>query len=277
MGEALLHAVGDLARQAGDDVMRIYAGGDPDTRIKGDGTPATAADERAERIILAGLKHLAPDIPVISEEETSIRGADTMADTVMPKIGAGPFWLVDPLDGTREFLARNGEFTINIALIDRHRPVLGVVFAPALDRLFLGRAGQGAWCVSGRDGDTETQGLQVRAPPVAGIVPVASRRHGDADAMQRYLAQATGEYTVAATAYAGSSLKFCLIAAGSADIYPRFGRTMEWDTAAGHAVLEAAGGYVGRLDGTPLTYAKNAIFENPPFIAWGGFRPTRES
>jgi 3'(2'), 5'-bisphosphate nucleotidase len=194
-------------------------------------------------------------VPVISEEAASAGRIPEVSDS---------FFLVDPLDGTKEFISRNGEFTVNIALIDKGVPVAGVVYAPALKRIFWGELGKGA--AEGRiDGDVAGQwkGLGVRALPADGAVVVASRSHRDA-ATDDYLRNVK----VKSLCSAGSSLKFCLVAAAEADLYPRFGRTMEWDTAAGHAVLLAAGGTVRTVEGPDLTYGKRARgFDNPGFIA----------
>jgi 3'(2'), 5'-bisphosphate nucleotidase len=235
------------AREAADAVMEVYAT-DFEARTKEDGSPVTEADERAQEIIV---KHLGSGLPVIAEEGAA-------ADTETP---AGPFWLVDPLDGTKEFLSRNGEFTINIARVEDGVPVLGVVLAPALGRLFAAAPGETPF-VEDEDGRRQ---IAVRAAPPEGVTIVSSRSHGDADALERF----TADRRVAASVSAGSSLKFCLVAEGEADIYPRFGRTMEWDTAAGDAIVRAAGGRVTELSGTPLRYGKPG-FENPHFIAWGG-------
>lgn len=247
--ELLDHAV-RIARRAGDAILEVY-GGEHGTRVKADDSVVTDADHRAEAIIVPALQALAPGVPVVAEEACA--GGD------LPAV-RDEFWLVDPLDGTREFVSRNGEFTVNIALVQHGTPVLGVVFAPALDRLFAGACGAGAF--------VEEQGrrrpLAARAAAGAGLVVVGSRSHGDAAALERFLAGRR----VADLRSAGSSLKFCLVAAGEADLYPRLGRTMEWDIAAGHAVLAAAGGRVERLDGAPMTYGKPG-FENPHFAAWG--------
>jgi 3'(2'), 5'-bisphosphate nucleotidase len=249
----------DLAHEAGRAVMAIYAK-DFGHRLKDDATPVTDADLAAEAVILAGLARIAPDVPVISEEAAAA-GADS-------KTGER-FFLVDPLDGTREFLSRNGEFTINIALIEHEEPVAGVVYAPALDRMFWGERGHGAGEGSVEpEGDTEAtwHPIHVRPRPQGGLKVVASRSHRDARTESWLSTIDVGELVSA-----GSSLKFCLLAAGEADLYPRFGRTMEWDTAAGHAVLAAAGGQVATEDGAPLTYGKRARgFDNPGFIASGG-------
>ncbi|AYH45194.1 3'(2'),5'-bisphosphate nucleotidase CysQ [Azoarcus sp. DN11] len=246
----LLEHLLPIARQAGEVVMSVYAT-DFSVRGKEDASPVTEADERAEAVILAGLAALAPDIPVVAEE--------AVAAGHVPAIGER-FWLVDPLDGTKEFINRNGEFTVNIALVENGQPLLGVVLAPALGKLFAGLVGTGAFVEDGQG----RRAIRCRVPPSEGLTVVASRSHGDAAALDAFLAGRT----VARLANAGSSLKLCLIAAGDADLYPRLGRTMEWDIAAGHAVLAAAGGRVMELNGGPLAYGKPG-FENPHFAAWG--------
>lgn len=253
----LLPDVIAIARQAGEAIMAVYAT-DFDAREKDDSSPVTDADEAAEALIVPALREIAPDIPVVAEE------AAAAGD--LPDVADGPFWLVDPLDGTKEFLSRNGEFTVNIALIDEGRPVLGVVLAPATGALYTGVEGLGA---TRRLGDAHDQRITVRPPPADGVTVIASRRHGDPEEIARFL----GGRSIGEMVNAGSSLKFCKVAAGEADVYPRFGRTMEWDTAAGQAVLTAAGGLVTTVEGSTLHYAKNAIFENPHFVAWGGLRP----
>jgi 3'(2'), 5'-bisphosphate nucleotidase len=248
--EALLEQIILIARSAGKVILEVYAT-DFQVRNKGDTSPLTMADERAEESILAALGALTPDVPVISEE--------AFARGNVPNVGAR-FWLVDPLDGTKEFVSRNGEFTVNIALVEDGEPTLGVVLAPALDHLFGGVRGVGAFAEeAGR-----RQAVACRRPPAEGITVVSSRSHGDPEALDAFLAGRR----IASSVMAGSSLKFCLIAAGRADLYPRLGRTMEWDTAAGHAVLAAAGGRVTRLDGTNFEYRKPQ-FVNPHFIATG--------
>ena len=237
-----------ITRAAGALIMSVYAT-DFTVRGKEDASPVTEADERAEALILEALVRLAPDIPIVAEE--------MVAAGKVPEVGSR-FWLVDPLDGTKEFISRNGEFTVNIALVQDGTPILGVVYAPALERMFAGVMGQGAWVedASGR------RAISVRTVPDEGLTVVASRSHGDAEALDAFLAGRQ----VANLVNAGSSLKLCLIAAGEADLYPRLGRTMEWDIAAGHAVLGAAGGAVRRIDGTPLGYGKPG-FDNPHFVA----------
>ena len=250
----LLRQVEATAREAGALILQVYAS-DFAVRGKADASPVTEADACAERCIVSALQALDPGTPVVAEEAAS-RGET-------PAVGSR-FWLVDPLDGTREFVSRNGEFTVNIALIEDSAPVLGVVFEPVADRLYAGAVGQGAWL--------EEKGLRqtmhCRQAGAEGLVLACSRSHGDEAALARWLGGWLGTRTVLRRVAVGSSLKFGLLASGQADIYPRLGRTMEWDTAAGHAVLRAAGGEVRDLTGVPLRYGK-AGFENPHFVAQG--------
>jgi 3'(2'), 5'-bisphosphate nucleotidase len=248
--EALLAAMTPLIREAGALVMRVYAT-DFQVEVKDDESPVTLADQCAEKAIFEGLKRIAPGIPVVGEEAAS---AGDIPDV------SNRFWLVDPIDGTKEFISRNGEFTVNIALIDHGVPVLGLVLAPAIGRLFTGAAGLGAWVEDGQG----RRAITVRSVPAEGLTVVGSRHHGDDAAVTALLAGRR----IAARKTVGSSLKLCLVAEGAADVYPRFGRTMEWDTAAGDAVLRAAGGAVRTLQGGLLAYAKPG-FENPDFAAWG--------
>ena len=247
---ALLRSVERIARDAGVLIVAVYNTAF-EVHAKADTSPVTEADERAERCIVPALQALDPAVPVVAEEAAA-RGES-------PAIGRR-FWLVDPLDGTREFVSRNGEFTVNIALIEDGAPVLGVVFEPVADRLVAGLVGQGAWL--------EEQGVRriitCRRAGADGLVLACSRSHGDEPALAAWL----GQRTVLQRVAVGSSLKFGLLAAGQADLYPRLGRTMEWDTAAGHAVLRAAGGEVRDLAGVPLRYGKPG-FENPHFFAHG--------
>ena len=250
----LLESITNVARAAGDSILQVYAT-DFAVRGKADASPVTEADERAEALILQALAALAPDIPVVAEESVA---AGRVPEHAGP---SGRFWLVDPLDGTKEFIGRNGEFTVNIALIEDGAPLLAVVLAPALGRLFGGCRGSGAFVEDGAG----RRVIRCRTTPDAGLTVVASRSHGDAAALDAFLAGRK----VASVTNAGSSLKLCLIAAGEADLYPRLGRTMEWDIAAGHAVLAAAGGSIRRVDtGEPLTYGKPG-FDNPHFVAAG--------
>ncbi len=246
----LLEGIRDIALEAGRAVMDVYAT-DFGVAAKDDASPVTLADQRAEALIVAALNRLAADIPIVAEE--------AVAAGQVPAVGAR-FWLVDPLDGTKEFIKRNGEFTVNIALVEDGWPVLGVVGAPALGLLYGGATGSGAWVedAGGR------RALQCRGVPAEGLTVVASASHGDPVALDAFLQGSC----VASRRAIGSSLKLCLLAAGEADVYPRFGRTMEWDIAAGHAVLAAAGGSVTDLAGAPLRYGKPG-FENPAFVARG--------
>jgi len=237
-----------LALQAGDKIMEIYARDDFEVRTKADDSPVTEADEAADALISAGLRAAFPEIALVTEEQSDSHS-----------VKADRFIIVDPLDGTKEFVHRRGDFTVNIALIENGTPVLGVVFAPAKKRLFYTDA-SGQTVEESLDGTLKP--LHVSTPNNDALIVVASKSHRDA-ATDDYI----NKYKVADSAAAGSSLKFCLVAAGEADLYPRLGRTMEWDTAAGHAVLLGAGGQVVRFDDhTPLTYGK-PIYENPFFIA----------
>jgi 3'(2'), 5'-bisphosphate nucleotidase len=248
-----------IAHEAGRIILKHYANGTK-ARIKSDSSPVTAADEEAEAHIEAALGRLSPETPIVAEE--------AMAKGRKPILGER-FFLVDPLDGTKEFLKRNGEFTVNIALIEKTRPVCGVVLAPAQGRAFAGETGRGAFELAAPETEPlhveKARVLQARRAPENGLIAIASRTHRDTKT-DEYLAA----YRIASLLAAGSSLKFCLVAAGEADLYPRHGTTMEWDTAAGQAVLEAAGGSVTTLDGAPLRYGKIAEhFRNPYFVARG--------
>jgi 3'(2'), 5'-bisphosphate nucleotidase len=249
--QVLLQKLTPLIREAGKVVMAVYAT-DFDVTRKGDDSPVTQADQQAESVILAGLARIAPGIPVVAEEAVAGGEVPDVSDC---------FFLVDPLDGTKEFISRNGEFTVNIALIESGVPVLGLVYAPAIGRLFAGALGVGAWLE-----DSEGHhAIRCRAVPQAGLTVVASRSHGDETALDAFLAGRT----VASRTNAGSSLKLCLVAAGEADLYPRLGRTMEWDIAAGDAVLRAAGGSVRVVAGGALLAYGKPGFDNPHFYAQG--------
>ncbi len=254
----LIDAICTLALKAGAKALDIYHT-DFVVEEKGDASPVTEADRAGEEIILNGLQALAPQIPVLAEEGAS--------DGHIPALG-DEFFLVDPLDGTKEFIKKTGEFTVNIALIRDKCPVLGVVYAPALARLYAGSRNAGAWVaeISKNNAIGDRQTISTRPSPQTNLVAVASRSHRSPET-DAYLAK----LDIADFAAAGSSLKFCLIAEGKADIYPRFGRTMEWDTGAGQAVLEAAGGkVVTHPQGETLLYGKKERgFDNPFFIAWG--------
>ena len=246
LADALRH----LAAAAGDLIMTYYAE-DFAVRDKADASPVTDADEAAERLIVAGLQALDPEIPIVAEE--------LFAAGQAPEVGQGPFWLVDPLDGTKEFISRNGEFTVNIALIRDGRPVEGIVLAPALPVVYFTQGG----AAYRAEGDEEPTAIRVAAADDDGEIAVVSRSHYSAET-----ADFLAAYHVSEERAAGSSLKFGLIASGVATLYPRLGRTMEWDTAAGDAVVRAAGGSVRTLDGEPLRYGKPG-FENPHFIVRG--------
>jgi len=246
----------DLALAAGGVIMEVYARDDFGTRAKADSSPVTEADLAADRLIAEGLARAFADIPAVTEEQAASHR----------ETGHRRFFLVDPLDGTKEFIRHRGEFTVNIALIEDGVPVMGVVYAPAIGRMFRSLAAGGAVEEAvGADGAPVAGSLRsIRAatPDNAALVVVASKSHRD-QATDDYIAR----YRVADFKSAGSSLKFCLLAAGEADFYPRLGRTMEWDTAAGQAVLRAAGGQVLRFDDhRPLAYGKPG-FENPFFLA----------
>lgn len=250
---ALVQGLVGLARRAAAAILDHYREA-IDHHHKSDGSPVTAADRAAEAIILEGLARLTPRLSIVSEEAFSEGRTPDIALT-------SPFWLVDPLDGTKEFLRRNGEFTVNIALVTAEAPILGVVLLPATGECFGGAVDQGAFRQIG-DGGAEP--IQARRPPAEGLTVLSSRSHADDRALAEYLAP----LKVRERVIAGSSLKFCRIAEGRADLYPRFGPTMEWDTAAGHAILSAAGGSVTSPDGAPFRYGKPG-FGNGAFVARG--------
>jgi 3'(2'), 5'-bisphosphate nucleotidase len=241
----------ELSRRAGEAIMQVYAK-DFAVETKVDNSPVTAADMAAHRIICDGLAELTPDIPVLSEEAADIAWERRRAWTRL--------WLVDPLDGTREFVKKNGEFTVNIALIENHEPTMGVIFAPALDAMVHAERGVGAFL---RDGDDDIAIVSQR-PAAAPLRVAASRSH--LNDRTRRLLESLGEHERLGL---GSSLKFCRIAEGLIDFYPRFGPTSEWDTAAGQCILEAAGGAVLGLDGAPLAYNRKDSLLNPDFLALG--------
>ncbi len=251
----IVNEIRRLAIMGGREIMKIYNGPDFEVRLKSDDSPVTIADEAADKIIFEGLKAAFPDIPIVTEEQS-----DSHA------ISANRFFIVDPLDGTKEFVHRRGDFTVNIALVEDGNPILGVVYAPAVGRLFYtSQNGQTLEETGEFDPDVigETKAISVSNPDNASLTVVASKSHRD-QATDDYI----GKYNVGSFQSAGSSLKFCLVATGEADLYPRLGRTMEWDTAAGQAVLQGAGGKVIRFDNhLPFTYGK-AGFENTFFIAY---------
>jgi 3'(2'), 5'-bisphosphate nucleotidase len=252
-GRAWLEAVIDIARRAGREILEVY-GTDFETRTKADDSPLTQADLRAHRLILAGLEELEPRLPVLSEESSEIPWSE--------RSSWQRYWLVDPLDGTKEFVSRNGEFTVNIALIDGHRPALGVVHIPVSDTTYSGIPGDGAWREAN---DRGRAAISVRRVARSPLRVVGSRSHGNPGLQQALDALGPHELRPA-----GSSIKLCLVADGSVDLYPRLGPTSEWDIAAGQAVVEAAGGQVVRLgDGQALRYNAQDGYLNPDFLAYG--------
>ncbi len=253
--DRLIPVMRKLAIQAGDEIMKIYNSDDFDVRSKSDDSPVTAADEAADALISTGLKSEFPDVTLITEEQ-----ADSHSLTDQN------FLIVDPLDGTKEFVHRRGDFTVNIAYVENGIPIRGVVFAPAKGRMFITLA-DGSSVEETGEFDPNAMGpaspIRVANPDNSALRVVASKSHRD-QATDDYI----GKYQTADMKSAGSSLKFCLVATGEADLYPRIGRTMEWDTAAGHAVLNGAGGHVVRFDNhTTLTYGKED-YANPFFIAY---------
>jgi 3'(2'), 5'-bisphosphate nucleotidase len=249
---ALLDAIARLAREAGVVILPYYRS-ELVVDDKNDGSPVTAADKAADALIVPALKALTPEIPVVAEE--SVEAGD------IPDVSGGRFWLVDPLDGTKEFIHKRGDFTVNIGLIWDGEPVLGVVHTPVDGMVWAGGIGVGAW---EETADGARTSIAVRQPGPDGLTIVASRSHRNPE-LESYIATLDVKESVSR----GSALKFCLVARGEADFYPRTGPTMEWDTAAGHALLLAAGGSMTRFDGTPFDYAKPE-FRNGYFIARGG-------
>ena len=253
--EDLVPVIRTLALEAGDRIMEIYDADDFDVKTKSDNSPVTAADEAADAIISAGLRAAFPDMMLVTEEQSATHSAS--GDT---------FLIVDPLDGTKEFIHRRGDFTVNIALVEGGKPTRGVVYAPAKGRMFFTQADGQSVEETGdfaKDKIGPVTPISVSDADNSALMVVASKSHRD-QATDDYISK----YAVKDMKSAGSSLKFCLIATGEADVYPRLGRTMEWDTAAGHAVLLGAGGDVVRFDDqTPLSYGK-AEFANPFFIAY---------
>ena len=249
--DPLLEIALRAAMAGGEAVMRVYA--DPfEVTQKDDKTPVTEADLASERVIVEILRQACPDIPVVSEETVPAAGFASPA---------ARFWCVDPLDGTREFVAKNGEFAVLVGLIEHGRPVLGVVHGPAAGATYVAY-GPGTAMRRLNGGDFAP--MRARVPPPDGVVVVHSRSHENS----RRLAEYFEGKSVLERKQCGSALKFGLLAAGDADFYPRFGTTMEWDTAAGQAILEAAGGHVLGLDGAPLCYGKPGL-KNDGFLAWG--------
>ena len=248
---SMMEQVGDLAKSAGKEIMKIY-NTDFNVETKADNSPVTEADKVAEDHIISGIREgITASYPVIGEEAYSAGKS--------PETGSGPFWLVDALDGTNSFISRDDQFTVNIALIDAGRPVLGVIHAPALGDTYWGGPSGAFAEYSGKPAKT----ISCRMPDDEGLVVVASLNHRSPE-LEEFIAK----LKVTSSMSVGSSLKFCLVANGSSDIYPRLGRTMEWDIAAGHAIINAAGGSVKKMDGSTMTYAKKGL-ENPDFIVRG--------
>lgn len=248
--QALISLAVSLALKAGTAILAVRERGF-DVMRKEDRSPVTEADHASEAIIVAGLREATPDVPVVAEEEVAA-GKITQP--------APEYWLVDPLDGTREFTAGNDEFAVNIGLVRDGKPALGVVAIPASGELFCGIVGHGAWKLVG----DQSIPIATRLPPEEGLTVLASRYHGSSTRLDEFLR----DKHVAKLINFGSSVKFCRLAEGIADLYPRFGRTMEWDTCAPQAVLEAAGGTVRTLDGQELRYGKPG-WENPHFVCTG--------
>ncbi len=246
--EALL----ELARKAGDAILDVY-NTNFEVTDKSDNSPLTAADLASHKIIVNALQQLTPEIPVLSEESSKI--------PFETRRSWQRYWLIDPLDGTREFIKRNGEFTVNIALIEDQQPTLGVIYAPVIDKLYYGVKGKGAWM---REGDAEPVAIRVRAKRRQPVQVAGSRSHAG-DSLLKFL-ENLGEHELLSM---GSSLKFCLVAEGRADLYPRLGLTSEWDTAAAQAIVEAAGGQVTTLDMQPLRYNTKDSLLNPHFFVFG--------
>lgn len=256
LSQAEVTAVQELAQRAGQQILTVYDSDDFDIEAKGDGSPLTRADRFAHETIVAGLRQLTPDIPILSEESEGV--------TYETRKEWSTFWLVDPLDGTKEFIKRNGEFTVNIALIEDHVPTFGVVFAPVLGRSYVGGSQYGATLT---DAEGNRNELATTAYTGGKATVVASRSHRG-EAVDAFIAALSEREETPDVNSMGSSLKICLVAEGVADIYPRLGPTCEWDTAAAHAVVLGAGGDVTDTNGSPLQYNKEDIL-NPWFLVFG--------
>ncbi len=256
--KALCNQIRRVALEAGEITLKYFDDVEGQgVEVKADGSPVTIADQEAEALIEKALAEIAPDVPMIGEEATA---AGRIPDLSQSEYS----WRVDALDGTREFIRGGSDFTVNIALIHKGQPVLGVVYAPAKGELYAGH-GEGTAVRWLEETDNE-KSIHVRTPPKEGLTIAASKSHGSGQKLEAFL----GEHKIAKILKCGSSLKICVIAAGKADIYPRFGPTCEWDTAAGDAVLRAAGGVITDTDGKALRYdGADPKFLNPEFIAWG--------
>ena len=249
----LLLSIERIAREAGAAIMEVYGREDFSVQVKADDSPLTAADAAAHALISQRLKALTPDMPLLSEEDVAGFGGPD---------AAGRYWLVDPLDGTKEFIKRNGEFTVNIALIEQGRPLLGVVYAPVLDTMYAAAQGVGAFKQTGEGVRTA---IRVTEHHTGEIWKVVGSRSHAGDTLPAVL-QRLGEHELISM---GSSLKFCLVAEGRADVYPRLGPTSLWDTAAAQCVVEQAGGRVVQLSGEPLGYGNLTVILNPYFVVHG--------
>jgi len=249
---SLIEPVVVLAEDAGRAILEVYAT-NFEVQSKADESPLTQADLASNRRIVAGLEDLTPDLPIITEESG--------LPNYQVRRNWQRYWLIDPLDGTKEFVNRNGEFTVNIALVDKNRPVLGVVHVPVQNKTYVGCEGVGAEL---RDGDKPAVPIRVNAASGSPVRVVGSRSHRGAS-LDAYLAR-LGKHEMVPM---GSSLKFCVVAEGGADLYPRLGPTSEWDTAAAQAVVEQAGGRVVTLDGKPMTYNAKSDILNPHFFVIG--------
>ncbi len=249
----VLNPVNQIAKTAGERIMEIYKT-DFQVKQKSDHSPLTLADMAAHEIIVTELEKLTPDLPILSEESAKI--------PYDKRVTWGRYWLVDPLDGTREFVKRNGEFTVNIALIDDHKPILGVVYVPVSGITYFAAQGNGAFKSLPEQSPEQ---IQVRTCPKDRLIVAGSRSHAN-ESLQKFIAALNVEVELLTI---GSSLKSCLVAEGKADIYPRFGLTSEWDTAAAHCVVEEAGGYLTDTQLQPLRYNTKASLLNPHFLVFG--------
>lgn len=254
MAEVKIQDIIKLANKAGEEILKIYNSDDFSVEYKDDNSPLTRADRTAHNVIVETLQILTPNIPILSEEGKSIPFEE--------RSQWQEYWLIDPLDGTKEFVKRNGEFTVNIALIKNHKAAMGVVYAPVLNTAYYGEVDKGAFKILG---NAEPQKISVNTTTQNPVKLVGSRSHAS-ESLQEFAAQFEQHEFVSM----GSSLKLCLVADGSADIYPRFGLTSEWDTAAAQCVVECAGGYVKDLNLQPLQYNKKDSLLNPYFIVANG-------
>ena len=251
--DQLVKPVIEIATRAGDEILKIYNSDDFGVETKDDKSPLTAADKASHESIVAALAELTPDIPILSEESTAISWEE--------RSQWQEYWLIDPLDGTKEFIKRNGEFTVNIALIQGNQAVMGVVQVPVQNRCFYGLQNGGSFELAANG---EVSAMQVTSPAQSPVRVVGSRSHRG-ELVDAYL-EKLGEHVMVSM---GSSLKLCLVATGEADVYPRLGLTSEWDTAAAQAVVECAGGKVTQLDGTPVMYNAKEDILNPYFLVFG--------